>query len=158
MVRDRETTALATITKDVIDAAQTAMKATGIPASVTIAQWALESGWGKHMPPGSNNPFGMKVRVGKNDPFVAIKTREVINGKEVFPVQNFRKFASIADAFEAHAQLLLQPVYAKCRKILPDAILFARSLQGVYATDPKYADLLTSIIRGSNLLQYDKVS
>lgn len=35
---------------------------TGIPAELTIAQWALESGWGSHQP--GNNCFGIKYYEG----------------------------------------------------------------------------------------------
>ena len=45
----------------VIRAAQASQTRWGIPASVTLAQWALESAWGSRMPPGSNNPFGIKA-------------------------------------------------------------------------------------------------
>src|SRR3954462_4574065 len=37
-------------------------KNTEIPAELTIAQWALESGWGQHQP--GNNCFGIKYYVG----------------------------------------------------------------------------------------------
>lgn len=37
-----------------------AMKATGVLASITLAQAAIESGWGEHAP--GNNYFGMKAR------------------------------------------------------------------------------------------------
>lgn len=144
------------VSADIIAAGKKTMKATGIPASVSIAQYALESGWGKHMPTGSNNPFGMKVRAGGTDPYVETQTREVVNGKDVYITARFRKFASIADAFDAHAQLLLRPVYANARSKLPNPDAFADALTGVYATDPKYGTLLKSIMKGSNLYQYDK--
>jgi flagellum-specific peptidoglycan hydrolase FlgJ len=141
---------------DVIAAAQNAERTWGIPASVSLAQWALESGWGKHMPPGSNNCFGMKARVGKGDKLVTVPTREVIGGRSVVVNAPFRVFATIADAFLAHGELLARaPVYAGARAHLPDAIAFAMALTGVYATDPKYGQLLLSIIRGSSMLQYD---
>lgn len=127
-----------------------------IPASVSLAQWALESGWGKK-DLGCFNYFGMKCRVGKNDPFVSLPTREVIGGKNVMVQAKFRKFANAEEAFNAHAELLaLAPVYAKVRAELPDPIAFAHALTGVYATDPNYGKLLESIIRGSNLTQYDR--
>jgi flagellum-specific peptidoglycan hydrolase FlgJ len=143
------------VSADIILAAKASQKATSIPASVSIAQYGLESGWGQHMPPGSNNPFGMKVRNGKDDPFVEIRTREVIKGKEVYVVARFRKFPSIADAFIAHGELLLQPVYAKARTKLPDPDAFADALTGVYATDPNYGKLLKQIMKGSNLYKYN---
>jgi len=142
--------------EDVIAAARDSHRKFGIPASVSLAQWALESGWGAHMPPGSLNPFGMKGRVGKGDPTVTVPTREVIGGRSVVINAPFRKFASITDAFDAHAELLgTAKVYAPARTALPDPDAFASALTGVYATDPKYGILLRSIMRGSKLYQYD---
>lgn len=141
-------------TPDVIAAAKAAQAKWHIPASVSLAQWALESGWGAHMPPGSNNPFGIKATTGQLS--VTVPTREVIHGKSVTVNAAFRKFASIADAFDLHAKLLATGTpYGKARATLPDPIAFAHALTGVYATDPKYGDLLTEIIHGSNLTQYD---
>lgn len=142
---------------EIVLAARKTAAATGIPASVSIAQWALESNRGKQMPVGSFNPFGLKIRSGKNDPFVEVTTKEWSRIRGYYNVvARFRKFASISEAFDAHAQLLLQPVYAKARKALPDAEAFANALTGVYATDPLYGSKLTSIMKSDNLLQYDK--
>src|SRR5262249_27834764 len=44
----------------ILSAAIAARRKFGVPISVTLAQWALESDWGTKMPPESNNPFGMK--------------------------------------------------------------------------------------------------
>jgi flagellum-specific peptidoglycan hydrolase FlgJ len=61
-------------TNDVIAAAQASQRNTGIPAAITLAQYALESGYGRHMPTGSNNPFGIKAKPG--EPFVEQDTWE----------------------------------------------------------------------------------
>ena len=138
----------------VVAGAQAAQAKWGIPASVTIAQYGLESGWGAHMPPGSNNPFGIKAVAGQ--PSVAVPTREFIAGRYVTIKAAFRVFASLADAFDAHAELLAQsPHYAHARSLLPDVFAFVNALTGVYATDPNYGAELTAIIRGDNLVQYD---
>lgn len=139
---------------DIIAAARASAQRWGIPASVTLAQWAQESAWGKRMPAGSNNPFGMKAKVGQ--PFVNAPTWEVYKGKRVNVTAAFRKFASVAEAIDAHDELLkTAPVYAPARSYLPDAIAFAHALTGIYATDPHYGDALEAIIRGSNLTRYD---
>ncbi len=144
------------IPEDIIKAAQACHKSSGIPASVSIAQWAVESGWGKHMPPGSNNPFGMKVRKGKDDPYVEVKTREVLKGKTVYIMAKFRKFDSIADAFVAKGILLsTAKVYAKAFAKLPDRDAFINAFAPIYATDPNYAKLLKSIINSNKLTKYD---
>lgn len=145
------------VPQNIIDAAKAAHTKYGIPASVSIAQWAVESGWGKHMPPGSNNPFGMKTRYNRDDPYVSVKTREVIKGKSVYVIANFRKFDTIEDAFMAKGQLLSQaPVYAKAFAKLPDREAFILAFAPVYATDPNYANTLRSIIKSNNLVKYDQ--
>ena len=124
-----------------------------IPASVSLAQWALESGWGKHTS-APHNFFGMKALPGQ--PSVTVPTREVYHGHSVIVQAAFRSFASDDEAFEAHAKLLATAgVYAHARASLPDPIKFGHALTGTYATDPKYGDLLESIIRGSDLTRYD---
>ena len=49
------------VPSDVIEAAKTSRQRWGIPASITLAQWIVESAWGSAMPPDSNNPFGIKA-------------------------------------------------------------------------------------------------
>ncbi len=144
------------IPKDVVAGAQASHKKWGVPASVSIAQWAIESGWGKHMPPGSNNPFGMKTRVGKNDPFVEVPTGEVIGGRHVTVVARFRKFPDLTAAFMAKGELLATAkVYATAFAKLPDVNAFINSFARIYATDPNYSKLIHSIIASNKLGQYD---
>lgn len=130
---------------DVVAAAKAAQGKYGIPAAVTMAQWALESGNGAHMPAGSNNPFGIKARAGQ--PYVDAMTTEHINGRDVQVSQRFAKFDSIADAFEAHAKLLATGgAYANARANENDPNKFADALTGKYATDPQYGAKLRAII------------
>jgi flagellum-specific peptidoglycan hydrolase FlgJ len=145
---------------DVIAAAQLAAEKWGIPASVLLAQWALESGWGAHMPGGSNNPFGEKARPG--DRFVEELTDEVIGGRKVTLRQPFRAFLSVADAFDFHAEhLATSHWYIPARACLPDVARFCAALGGGtpasprYSTDPGYGAALMSIIKGSHLERYD---
>lgn len=140
-------------TSEAVQAARASQKKWGIPASISLAQWALESGWGKHTS-APFNFFGMKALPGQ--PSVIVPTREVYKGHSIIVHAAFRAFASTAEAFDAHGKLLATAgVYAHARQSLPDPFKFADALTGVYATDPKYGALLASIIRGSNLTQYD---
>jgi hypothetical protein len=126
-------------------AAKSAQQKYGIPAEVTYAQWQLESGSGKHTPPGSNNPFGIKASPGQ--PGVNAWTTEIVNGKAERVMARFAKFASLADAFEAHARLLAtSSKYAAARKLEDNPYAFANALTGVYATDPTYGGKLGQII------------
>jgi flagellum-specific peptidoglycan hydrolase FlgJ len=150
----------ARVPPDIAAAARASQAKWRIPASVSLAQWAVESGWGAKSP--GNNPFGMKPRTGKNDPFQMLMTREWSKARgNVMVPQPFRTFPSIAAAFDAHAELLATaPVYARARAVLPDPDKFVEQLQPVldargrvvkpgYATDPNYAATLKAVMRGS---------
>src|SRR5579862_2941694 len=118
-----------TFPADVVSAAQASQQAWNIPAAVTLAQWALESDWGHAMPPGSNNPFGIKASGA--DPYVESQTREVIQGREVTIVAKFRKFASLDDAFHQHGRLLATAgAYAHARTLITNPDAFADALTG----------------------------
>jgi flagellum-specific peptidoglycan hydrolase FlgJ len=141
------------LTNDLIGAAQAAWHKWKVPASVSLAQWIIESGWGKHEPPGSNNPFGIKA--GINQPFVEAVTREFVHGRYVTTTARFAKFGSMVDAFDAHARLLAtHPAYRHAMQA-SRAEEFAERLQGVYATDPNYGHILVSAMRKYGLEQYD---
>ncbi len=144
----------ADLPQDVILAAQAANQRWHIPASITIAQWMVESGYGHHMPAGSNNPFGIKAVGGQ--PYVEARTREVVHGQSVMMVQRFRKFDSLAEAFDEHGKLLAtgRP-YAPARQKLPDPFGFADALTGVYATDPNYGTMLKRQMQSHSLMTYD---
>jgi hypothetical protein len=140
---------------DVASAAVESRLHWSVPASVTLAQWAVESAWGAAMPPDSNNPFGIKA-VG-DEPGVESPTREVVGGETLTVTAKFRKFPNLADAFDAHGKLLATAsVYtgAMQKKDNPDA--FADALTGVYATDPAYGTTLKFVMHAYNFMSYDK--
>ncbi|ASD83831.1 glucosaminidase domain-containing protein [Burkholderia gladioli] len=144
---------------EVNEAAQAAQAKWRIPASISLAQWALESGFGHHLPSGSNNPFGIKAN--KQDlasgNYVNAMTSEFVNGKEVRLPQPFRKFPNLIEAFDFHGQLLATGrAYAEARAQIPDAHKFAKALDHHYATDPNYSKkLINNYIDPYNLTQYD---
>jgi hypothetical protein len=154
-VRTAPTGHFGKVPADVIEAAQVSYRQWGVPASVTIAQWAVESAWGVSMPPGSNNPFGIKAVGGQ--PAVESMTREVEGGHSVMKTQPFRRFDSLAEAFDQHGRLLATaPVYKPAMQRATDPEAFADALTGVYATDPQYGYTLKFVIRNYGLAQYDK--
>ncbi|WP_430226842.1 glycoside hydrolase family 73 protein [Paraburkholderia tropica] len=131
--------------RDAMAAARHSEEKYGVPALVSFAQWTLESASGSRMPVGSNNPFGIKAKKGQD--YVEAMTNEVINGQLVRVKQKFAKFATLADAFDAHAKLLAEgSPYAAARGHLDDRNAYADALTGVYATDPKYGDKLKKIM------------
>jgi hypothetical protein len=142
------------IPSDVASAAVASRLRWTVPASVTVAQWAVESAWGASMPPGSNNPFGIKAT--SDQPAVESPTREVLNGENVTVSARFRAFDSIAQAFDEHGRLLATAsVYrnAMSQKDNPEA--FADALTGVYATDPNYGFTLKWVMEHYGLSEYD---
>src|SRR5215210_4148222 len=140
--------------KNAAEAAQKSEARTGVPASVTIAQAILESGWGEHHMGDANNYFGIKAQEkgGKivfgdvATGFVERLTKEFDkNGKAFTIVAHFRAYKDMAGSFIDHGIFLQSN--ARYRKALDayatskDANEFARGLQKAgYATDPNYAD------------------
>jgi flagellum-specific peptidoglycan hydrolase FlgJ len=120
---------------------------TKCPALLTVAQWALESGWGQHQP--GNNPFGIKTYpacFGRQQ----LMTTEYINGQRRSIPQWFATFATLFDAFEKHGQLIAENSryheaferYAESG----DVTKLAEDIAPVYATDPHYAGLIKQIM------------
>lgn len=140
---------------DIVAAAQASQAKWRVPASISIAQWILESGSGKHMPPGSNNPFGIKA--GRGQPSVTVRTREETReGRSVYIDAPFRRFSSLAEAFDQHGKLLAtHPAYALARQHTDDPDAYADALTHHYATDSHYGRLLKSIMRGRNLYRFN---
>jgi flagellum-specific peptidoglycan hydrolase FlgJ len=136
-----------------VSAAQAAMRATRVPASVSLAQFGLESGWGQHMPPRSNNPFGIKAFHGGG---IESETTEVIGGQVIHEDQPFAVYPDLATAFQAHAELIsTDPRYAPAMAALPDLEGFVALMAKHYATAPNYAAQVLEIIRGDNLVRFD---
>ena len=139
----------------VIEAAEASQKHWSVPAAVTLAQWVVESAWGASMPPGSNNPFGIKAVA--DQPAVETETHEVVNGETITITAKFRSFPSIADAFDEHGRLLATSSHytnAMQQKQNPEA--FADALTGVYATDPDYGMKLKWVMQNYNLETYGR--
>lgn len=135
-------------------AARAAMQATRVPASISLAQFGEESGWGKDMPPGTNNPFGIKAFHGGG---VESPTIEYVHGRAEHIDQPFAKFDTLDAAFLAHGRLIAtDPRYAPAMAALPDVAAFVAHMAPVYATDPGYAGKLLAIITGDRLAPYDQ--
>jgi hypothetical protein len=138
----------------VIDAAILSHATWGIPVSVVLAQWSVESNWGTQMPAGSNNPFGIKAAGGQAS--VHATTQEEANGKKSTIVAPFRKFTSLAEAFNEHGRLLATNYhYVQAMSFKDDPDKFADALTGVYATGSNYGSVLRSRMQTYNLYRYD---
>src|SRR3954468_16733546 len=82
--------------------AQRGQREFGVPASVTIAQGALESAWGSSHIGTANNYFGIKAS-GSTGPIavgsVVVPTQEFVGGRMVTVNGRFRAYRSAADSF-----------------------------------------------------------
>lgn len=146
-------------------------KASGILASVSLAQFILESGYGKsELAQNANNVFGMKKSLSGNTWSGSVwdgtsvytkETQEYENGAYVTVTADFRKYPSVEKSIADHSAYLLGAIngsklrydglkgctdYKKAVQIIKD---------GGYATSPTYVENLCSIIEKWNLTQYD---
>ena len=122
---------------EVVRLAQQTEEKYGVPASVTLAQYALESGYGKStLAKTKNNYFGMR------------------NGSK-----GWQSFSSMEESFEAHGQLLAKPLYADKVKNAGSVEEYVNGIAETYAPSSDgnndYAGKLLQIIRDNNLTQYD---
>ena len=150
--------------QDVIDAAKAAEAAFwpyGPFVSVSLAQWALESAYGRAEPAVSNNDFGIKATPEqiKDGQDVVSWTHETLHGVYVRLPQFFAKYPSHAEGFMAHAKLLATAPCYRAAQHAQTADEYAQSLQGIYATGipgHPYGAALIAIMRSADLYQYDR--
>jgi flagellar protein FlgJ len=137
-----------------LPAALACQRTSGIPASFTLAQAALESSWGARAP--GYNLFGVKPGPAWKGKTVDVDTHEYIAGMRRPVKCAFRAYDSWLDCMKDHAQFFLQnPRYRPCfREKTGEGWARAAAAAG-YATDPAYADKLIAIIRGRNLARFD---
>lgn len=147
-------------------------KKSGILASVSMAQFILESGYGKsELAQGANNCFGMKKSLsgniwgGSTWDGVSIYTKKTqeqkADGSYVTITADFRRYGCVEDSIADHSAYLLGAKngnklrydglkgctdYKKAVQIIKD---------GGYATSLTYVDRLCSIIERWKLTQYD---
>lgn len=120
----------------------------GIPAGFTIAQAALESAWGSSsLSRAAFNLFGVKSDPSWTGQIITLPTREYLNGKWVTVNAKWRLYKDWAECLIDHAHFLKSnPRYSRALTIR-DSRGFARAIAAAgYATDPRYADKLISII------------
>lgn len=134
-------------------------RATGVPASVTLAQAILESAWGKSgLSKKYHNYFGIKGKGTKGT--AVMSTGEHLNGKDVVIKDGFRVYASAAESFEDHGRFfIVNKRYAEAMRHTEDAERFAKEIHKAgYATDPNYSDKLIKLIRQYKLTAFDQIA
>jgi flagellar protein FlgJ len=164
--------------------AKKAQDAKGIPASVTLAQAALESAYGAYA--FQNNFFGIKAGKNWTGRTQLLRTTEVLPFNDVaelraktgetFPEvisitqyeakpgyflwhirDNFRAYDTAADGFIDHANFfIVNSRYAEAIKDEKNDEQFALDIaKAGYATAPNYGQSLINLIREYNLTKYD---
>ena len=157
------------------DAAMAAVQCeqeTQVPCELTIAQWALESGWGEHAP--GNNCFGIKEVPGLGSQLLITKevfTLEDVTdwlhrkegrtavaislpdpqGKRTYECRDlFAVFPNLSHCFSYRAiHLLSRGVYSNLLgtyKINKDLISYIKGVSVIYATDVNYYSKIQSLI------------
>ena len=146
-------------------------KKTGVLASISLAQFILESGYGKsELAQQANNCFGMKKSLSGNTWAGSVwdgksiytkKTKEQRNwGTETVTAQ-FRKYACIEDSIADHSAYLTGARKGSALRYegLKGCTDYRKAAQivrtGGYATSTAYVDKLCSIIEQWKLTQYD---
>jgi hypothetical protein len=126
------------------------MHRSGVPASITLAQGALESGDGQYIGPECNNHFGIKCHedwTGKNhsDDDAGTSVQKVPLGGGF--VRDHSDYLRPSRVMHFYLNWISQ--------ITRDG---QRALKGPDATSPTYADALIKIIEDFNLYRYDKMN
>lgn len=157
--------AQSTFLKMVVPAAQASQKLSEIPASITIAQAILESGWGQSaLARQANNFFGIKAAAHlAPDQYAEFPTSEFVDGRRKAVMAAFAKYASPADSFAAHTRLIAGSArYQPAMAVAHNPGQFAYALQQCgYSTlqdargNPIYAIRLLQLVGEFDLTQYD---
>lgn len=134
--------------------ARESMKRTGVPASVTLAQAALETGWGASTIGDAKNLFGIKGTGPAGS--ISVPTQEFQNGRMVTIRDSFRKYHSWQESIEDHGRLLQNDRYRPALRYKNDPDRYAHAIHDAgYATDPNYASKLISIMKSNNFYRFD---
>ncbi|HCJ77273.1 MAG TPA: hypothetical protein DHV88_13090 [Roseburia sp.] len=147
-------------------------KKSGILASVSLAQFILESGYGKsELAQNANNCFGMKKSLSGNTWLGSVwdgnsvytkQTQEQnTDGSYETIIADFRKYACVEDSIADHSAYLLGAMNGSKKRYegIAGMMDYKKVVQlikdGGYATSLTYVEKLCSIIEKWNLPQYD---
>lgn len=145
-------------------------KETGVPALLTLAQAALESGWGKHAP--GNMFFGIKAGKSWQGKKQLLRTTEILSkpdvkfpevisvtpldsGKYKYVVKDwFRAYDSPKDSFSDHGKFLRENKRYAEAFLYKDPKQFATEVaKAGYATAPDYASILHKLIDSFSVVE-----
>jgi len=129
-------------------------KQSGMPAMVTVAQAALESNWGQSkLSREANNYFGIKAH--GTHAQIQMMTNECEKGVQVAIRAGFAKYNSMLECFQCRDGIVAKgAVYAGAREKLADETGFTGEIAKHWATDPKYAEkLLTMLVEVKGMVE-----
>jgi len=139
-----------------IPAAQACQRTSGIPASFTLAQAALESSWGARAP--GCNLFGVKADKSWTGPVTLVATHEVVKGERVAITDRFRCYLDWAECLADRADFFRRnPRYSRCFQESTGAGWARAVARAGYATDPDYAEKLIAVMDGRNMTRFDNL-
>ncbi|GLQ93823.1 flagellar assembly peptidoglycan hydrolase FlgJ [Dyella acidisoli] len=149
-----------TFVRELAPQASIVAKELGLSMRTVLAQAALETNWGKHMPAhtdgsSSFNLFGIKAGSSWGGSRVNVPTVEYEGGIAVRKQAQFRSYTSTAESLADYAELIsTDPRYAAARGHGDDVLGYARALvEGGYATDPAYAAKVTAMANSGVMRQ-----
>ena len=126
----------------------------GIPASVTLAQMAVESGYGESsLARQDNNYFGIKA----SDKWIKAGKPWSYHHDDHYN-DKFCTFSNPLESLEYHSKVLMADRYKACRQYASDD--HTHWIEGIkkggYATDPRYVSTIEGVIRKYGLEKYDR--
>lgn len=122
---------------------------------VLVAQAALETGWGKHVPSG-NNYYGIKAGGSWQGQVQNMDSPEFENGRMVTRNSAFRAYSSVLESMKDYVNLIKgNERYSKAASNSFDPDTYFEEIQRAgYATDPNYANKLKDIVRKIAFMAY----
>lgn len=147
------------------------MQESGILASVSLAQFILESGYGKsELSQNANNGFGMKENLSGNTwsgstweegSVYEKQTQEFVGGKYITIVSAFRKYDCLEDSIADHSAYLSGAQRGNAKRY--EGIVGEKDyrqaitiiINGGYATSPTYISSICELIERYDLTRYD---
>jgi flagellar protein FlgJ len=131
-----------------------------VSSDTLIAQAALETGWGQHVPTATNgssslNLYGVKAGSNWNGEAVSALTTEYSGGSASSVSQPFRRYSSVEQGVNDYVTLLQRSSrYQKALGTGDDVGAFGSALAGGgYATDPVYVQKLQATVSSVKALR-----
>lgn len=132
--------------------AEKAAKELGVPASILLAQSALETGWGNKViqhgdSESSHNLFGIKADKRWDGPYVNVSSLEYVNGEAKREYSNFKVYESYEHSFKDYVDFIKSnDRYKTALNNSANGETYIKALQEAgYATDPQYANKIIDI-------------